>query len=265
MATNPNRSEIPSRHIGVTRFELARPGTRSSINRAFLVRIHENMPSHATPIYPSSLRQKSRASMRFGFGPGSRRPDAAVLAEIRASPDNEEPGPKTQAATARLLPQAANCDAVIRTIEIGGMTKPQLMEELERRSILMNEYARRLFADSRFVTSTSRSRIQTVEVAVRDLGFGQGAICADICQRAAGLGLEVCPLELGPFMRLQYRDQPEGPRLPVFSERLSADVDVPTGFYLRCLDRTLWLRGYTASQDWLCDPDEHFVFKMSER
>ena len=45
--------------------------------------------------------------MRRGFGPGLSRPDAAVLTEIRASPANEEPGPKTQAATARLLSQAA--------------------------------------------------------------------------------------------------------------------------------------------------------------
>jgi hypothetical protein len=156
-----------------------------------------------------------------------------------------------------------DCDAIIRTIEVGGMTKPKLVEELERRSIQMNEQARRLFADSRFVLSTSQSRIQTVELAVRDLGFEQGAISIDIRQTAAGLGLEVCPLELGPFMRLQYCDQPEGRRLTVFSQRLSADTDVPTGFYLRRVDQTLWLRGFTASEDWMWDPDEHFVFRMS--
>jgi hypothetical protein len=55
----------------------------------------------------SSPRQKSRASMRHGFGPDSRRRNEAVLTEIRASFDNEEAGPKTQAATARLLPRAA--------------------------------------------------------------------------------------------------------------------------------------------------------------
>ena len=158
-----------------------------------------------------------------------------------------------------------DCNALIRTIQVGGMTKPQLLEELERRSIQMNEHARRLFADGRVVTSTSSSRIQTVELAIHNLGFGQGAISADILQKAAGLGLDVCPLELGPFMRLQYCDQPEGRRLTVFSQRLSADTDVPTGFYLRCLDQTLWLRGYTASEDWIWDPNEHFVFKLSER
>lgn len=55
----------------------------------------------------SSPWQKSRASMRGGFGPDSRRRSEAVLTEIRASFDNEEAHPKTQAATARLLPRAA--------------------------------------------------------------------------------------------------------------------------------------------------------------
>jgi len=55
----------------------------------------------------SSLWQKSRAAMRRGIGPGSRRRDEAVLAEIRANLDNEGLGARTQAATAILLPQAA--------------------------------------------------------------------------------------------------------------------------------------------------------------
>jgi hypothetical protein len=40
----------------------------------------------------SSPWLKSRAPVRRVFGPGSRRRDEAVLAEIRASLDNEEPG-----------------------------------------------------------------------------------------------------------------------------------------------------------------------------
>src|SRR5258708_3439535 len=55
----------------------------------------------------SSLWQKSRERMRNGIAPGPRRRDEAVLAEIRASLDNEGPVARTQAAAARLLPQAA--------------------------------------------------------------------------------------------------------------------------------------------------------------
>ena len=70
-----------------------------------------------------SLWQKSRVSMRRGFGPDSRRRNEAVLAEIRASFDNDEAGPKTQAATARLLPQAARGPA---ESEIGRLLSPEI-------------------------------------------------------------------------------------------------------------------------------------------
>jgi hypothetical protein len=56
----------------------------------------------------SSPWQKSRASMRAGSGPGLRRRDDAVLIEIRASLDNEEPCPRTQVATVRLLSRAVS-------------------------------------------------------------------------------------------------------------------------------------------------------------
>ena len=59
------------------------------------------------PMTTSSLWLKSRKPMRREFEPDSRRRNEAVLAEIRASFDNEEAGSKTQAAGARLLPQAA--------------------------------------------------------------------------------------------------------------------------------------------------------------
>ncbi len=41
---------------------------------------------------PNGLRRKSRATRRRGMRPGSRRRGEAVLTQIRASRDNEEPG-----------------------------------------------------------------------------------------------------------------------------------------------------------------------------
>jgi hypothetical protein len=63
----------------------------------------------------SSLWQKSRESMGRSTARGPRRRDEAVLAEIRASLDNEGPGAGMPAATARLLPQAARPSALLDT------------------------------------------------------------------------------------------------------------------------------------------------------
>jgi hypothetical protein len=58
----------------------------------------------------NSLWLKSRKPMRREFESDSRRRNEAVLTKIRASLDNEEAGSKTQAAGARLLPQAVTAD-----------------------------------------------------------------------------------------------------------------------------------------------------------
>ena len=53
------------------------------------------------------------------------------------------------------------------------------------------------------------SKIATIELAVANLGYARGAAIARIHERATELGLTLCPLELGPHLRLQLLDQPE--------------------------------------------------------
>ncbi len=166
-----------------------------------------------------------------------------------------------------------DCPTIIRTIEVGGLTKFQLIQKLQQHSVLMNESAERLFADNKFTTSDLTYFLKTVELTVRDLGFAEGATTAQIFKRASEVGLDLCPLELGPRMRFQYLDQPEGylgkPSLPhqapygsitIASEVLSEDEDFPKGFYLRRIDGVLWLRGYRAKQTYVWKPDDHLIF-----
>jgi hypothetical protein len=103
-----------------------------------------------------------------------------------------------------------DCSTIIRTADVGGLTKLELIQELQRNSISMNVSAERLFADDRFTTSKTSYRLKTVELTLRDLGHSEGATAAQIFERANELGLELCPLELGPHLRLQYLDQPQG-------------------------------------------------------
>jgi hypothetical protein len=166
-----------------------------------------------------------------------------------------------------------DCPAVTRTVHIGGLTKSELIRELKRNSIAMNAHAERLFADDRFTTAETRYSVTTVELSVRNLGFPRGATIAEIYQRAGALGLGLCPLELGPHLRLQYLDQPEGHRgkpstqhqapygsITVASEKLTEDDDFPKGFYLRQIEGVLWLRGYSSGPEHVWEPDDHFVF-----
>ena len=169
-----------------------------------------------------------------------------------------------------------NCPAIIRTVQLGGLTKSELLEQLQRNAISMNECAERLFASERFTTSATRYSVTTVDLTVHDLGFPQGAIIGDIYARAGALGLSLCPLELGPHLRLQYLDQPEGywgkpdrqhqapsGSITIASEKLTEDDDFPKGFYLRRIKGTLWLRGYRSGPEHIWELDDHFIFRQA--
>jgi len=143
---------------------------------------------------------------------------------------------------------------------VGHLTKSELLQEFERHSIKMNEYGKRLFADAFLARSDSSRTLETVELQVRNLGFPQGGIWADILSAANERGLELCPIDAGPYLRLQYLDQPEGFWITVASQKLCATEGYPNGFYLRRLTDGLWLRGYTAAPEHLWKADEHFIF-----
>ena len=53
---------------------------------------------------------------------------------------------------------------ITRTVHVGGLTKSELIQELQRNSISMNEYGERLFADDHFTTSETSYSLKTIEV-----------------------------------------------------------------------------------------------------
>lgn len=165
-----------------------------------------------------------------------------------------------------------DCSVINRPIEFGGLSNLQLIHKLKQHSVLMNELGERLLSDDRFLTSKTKSSVNTVELTVRDLSFPDGATLPQIFERASELGLELCPLELGPHLRLQYLDQPEGNNLlqqhqapsgsiTIASPVISEDDNFPKGFYLRNIHGQLWLRGYTADHLHVWNPDDHFIFR----
>ena len=55
----------------------------------------------------------------------------------------------------------------------------------------------------RITCSQEEIDLDLVVLSVADLGFKDGARYADICAKAVELGLELCPAEVGPALRLQ--------------------------------------------------------------
>jgi len=74
-------------------------------------------------------------------------------------------------------------------------------------------------------TATEETDADLVVLSVAELGFKEGATYSGICARALELGLELCPAEVGPALRLAYKDQPLGEWLIIAMEAITDSAD----------------------------------------
>lgn len=151
-------------------------------------------------------------------------------------------------------------------LQVGGATKDQLLQMLAHHDVSLNEYARVLFDDDDFTTSSDARTVRLAIVSLPEIGLSEGGVYESILERASHLGLEPCALEVAAHLRLHLLEQPHGPYLTVASLELHPGTEQPNGFYLRRLDDGLWLRGYESGPENTYAPDfTDFVFSYPEQ
>lgn len=104
-----------------------------------------------------------------------------------------------------------------------------------------------------FKVSDTEMQVDLVNVSVAELGFKDGATFKDACERAISLGLELCPNEVGPQLRRQYKDQPKGEWLRIAMKPIADSDGHLFVFYVERDDDGLWLRGGSGGPG-------HFLF-----
>lgn len=113
---------------------------------------------------------------------------------------------------------------VWKTIRIG--TGPQnvnyFREALKRNGNRISGWADDLL--NKFTPNDSNLEVDLVNVLVANLGLKNSATLRDIYKRARELGLQLCPAEIGPQLRLQYQNQPNDEWLRIGMEPI-ADSD----------------------------------------
>lgn len=82
----------------------------------------------------------------------------------------------------------------------------------------LGNWANDILGRPAFTAGVVEEEVGLVVATVAELGFKEAAKLKDIYERAASLGLALCPAEVGPQLRLQYKDQPEGEWLRVSME-----------------------------------------------
>lgn len=102
---------------------------------------------------------------------------------------------------------------VWKTIKLGAglRTADDFMEALTSFGCRIDYYVTGMLKKPEFTESVAvrETNIELVNVSAAELGWKEEkAIFGEICTRARENNLELCPAEVGPQLRLQYKDQP---------------------------------------------------------
>src|SRR3989344_1471412 len=128
-----------------------------------------------------------------------------------------------------------------RKLQIGLLRLVRSYSELlTEDSFRVSEFASQIVKKMKLVKGPTT--LELVGVSVAELGFVEGATFAQIIELARQLGLELCPAEVGPALRLAYKDQPKGEWLRIAMEPVAGSDGRLFVFFVGCDDDGLWLR-----------------------
>ncbi|HMP67669.1 MAG TPA: hypothetical protein PKA60_02895 [Candidatus Paceibacterota bacterium] len=107
--------------------------------------------------------------------------------------------------------------------------------------------------------STESVEYNLVSFSVAELGFPNGATVKEIFDKGIELGLELCPAEVGPNLRLQYNDQPNDNYLFLAMETIDVDGN-PLVWLVDRSSGVSWLYYFWARPDRRWDAGYRVVF-----
>ncbi len=130
---------------------------------------------------------------------------------------------------------------------------------------IVGGYAETLLDNLTLALASKPIAVDLVIRTVEELGFKSGAYYWQICARAIELGLELCPVEVGPMLRLVYCDQPrEGP-LCIASEAIIGSSNDRNIFTVRHGAGGLWLDWYDVGTNDVFATTRRFVFVLPRK
>jgi len=142
---------------------------------------------------------------------------------------------------------------VWKTIKIGTGLKiaKDFRRVLSSGGIDVTSWTLGLFGSPAYTMVDKETEVDLVKVAVAELGFKEGARRDQLYERAREVGLELCPPEVGPQLRLQYKNQPKDECVFVGMEPIARETGSMGVFTVKCdALRYLWLDSYfIASED----------------
>lgn len=149
-----------------------------------------------------------------------------------------------------------------KTIQLGTglQTADDFRKEVVKAVMKIGDWANDILGKPAFTATESVTEVELVVASVVELGFKDGATRKDIYVRAQELGLDLCPPEVGPQLRLQYTDQPKGEWLVIAMEPIAVSDGDLSLFVVGHDDDARWLKAYYGYPDYFWGGDGRFVF-----
>jgi len=150
-----------------------------------------------------------------------------------------------------------------KTIRLGtnGLkTADDFRKSLKDNGFSIGDHANDILGKPAFTVAAEEIELDLVVASVAEIGFKDGATREQIYARAKEHGLDLCPAEVGPQLRLQYKDQPNGEWLIVAMEPIAGSVGYLQLFYVERDDSALWLYSFSDRPVHVWGSDARFVF-----
>jgi hypothetical protein len=133
---------------------------------------------------------------------------------------------------------------------------------LDEAKIKIGDAANEILGRPAFPYVTSKTEVQLALVSASELGVDSESNLSDIYRLAKGFGLTLCPGEVGPQLRLDYRDQPVGEVLDIAMEPVATYYGDPTILSLMNFGQGLALVGGDGRSDFIVTQTKRFIFAI---
>jgi hypothetical protein len=157
--------------------------------------------------------------------------------------------------------------SIWKTIKLGTGIKDadDFRKAIKDCGMQIGDWANDILCKPQFTVATEETEVDLVIVSVAELGFKNRAKLKDIFTRAKELGLQLCPNEVGPQLRLQYPDQSKNEWLIIGMEPVADSVGYLRLFSVAHGGGGLWLGAYYDYPDSVWISSNRFVFVLPRK
>ena len=151
-----------------------------------------------------------------------------------------------------------------KTIKLGTYkTVSEFREALIANGFKLSEWGSSTL--NKITIGPEETQVELVTATVSQLGFKDGGYYRAIMARIKELGFDLCLPEVGPQLRLQYPDQPEGEWLLIAMSPIAGSDDTLRVFNVVAIDEQRWLLGGFGSPGRFWHADAHWVFVRRDK